>query len=470
MRPDHKIIPPPPALDDDRLMTTDAAAASFPARFHDYRDLPGDAFYRALILFGFSVVLYLSWRFDIFHGVISAARHHQWGRFIVSPAILWTGMGMLMLMLRTLLWFRYRTPPLATMANAPTLTVVIPAYNEGEMVARSIDSVVRARYPRERLEVIVVDDGSSDDTWEHILRVARRYPGIVTPLRFDRNRGKRAALEAGFRRGRGDVLVTIDSDSVIEPDTLLAMAGPFADPRVGAVAGKVSVFNRGDGLIPRMLKVRFALSFDFLRAVQSTYGTVYCCPGALAGYRASVVRDVLDRWVGQRFLGRACTYGEDRAMTNEILGQGYDCVYQRAGVVHTLVPTTYRRLCKMFLRWDRSYVREEMRFLRTIVWRRPPKARAIALVEAIVTNLRYPVAWATLALLVSLIATQPEILLRFCCAMLLVSSFNMLYYLRGERHWDFVYGIGYSFFSAFALFWIFPYALCTARAQGWLTR
>ena len=94
-------------------------------------------------------------------------------------------------------------------------------------------------------------------------------------------------------------------------------------------------------------------------------------------------------------------------MTNEILGQGYDCVYQRAGVVHTLVPTTYQRLCKMFLRWDRSYVREELRFLRTIVWRRPPKARAIALVEAIVTNSRYPVAWATLVLLVSMIASNP---------------------------------------------------------------
>ena len=137
--------------DDPFPMTTDAAAAAaFPARFHDYRDLPGDAFYRASILFGFAVVLYLSWRFDIFHGVVSAARHHQWGRFIVSPAILWTGMGMLMLLLRTLLWFRYRTPPLATMESAPSLTVIIPAYNEGAMVARSIESVVAARYPRER--------------------------------------------------------------------------------------------------------------------------------------------------------------------------------------------------------------------------------------------------------------------------------------------------------------------------------
>ncbi len=452
------------------LTTTDIAAATSPARIHDYRDLPGDRFYRALILLGFAIVLFLSWRFDIFHGVVSAARHHQWGRFVVSPAILWTAMGMLMLLLRTLLWFRYRTPPVASMMDAPTLTVIIPAYNEGEMVARSIESVVAARFPRERLEVFVVDDGSVDDTWQHIQQVARRFPDVVTPLRFEKNRGKRAALEAGFRRGRGEIMVTIDSDSVIEPDTLLAMAGPFRDPRVGAVAGKVSVFNRGDGLIPRMLKVRFALSFDFLRAVQSTYGTVYCCPGALAAYRARVVRDVLDDWVGQRFLGRRCTYGEDRAMTNEILGQGYDCVYQRAGIVHTLVPTTYRRLCKMFLRWDRSYVREELRFIRTVVWRRPPKARAIALVEAVITNSRYPVAWATLALLVALIGSHPEMLLRFCCAMLLVSSFNMLYYLRGERHWDFVYGIGYAFFSAFALFWIFPYALCTARAQGWLTR
>ncbi|HEV7490406.1 MAG TPA: glycosyltransferase [Rhodanobacteraceae bacterium] len=452
------------------MMTTDVTAAEPPIRFHDYRDLPGDHFYRALILLGFAIVLFLSWRFDIFHGVISAARHRQWGHFLVSPAILWAAMGMVMLLFRTLLWFRYRTPPPATMDDAPSLTVIIPAYNEGEMVARSIESVVHARYPRERLEIFVIDDGSADDTWRHIRRVAEQYPDVVTPLRFARNRGKRAALEAGFRRGRGEIMVTIDSDSVIEPDTLLAMAGPFRNPRIGAVAGKVSVFNRGDGLIPRMLKVRFALSFDFLRAVQSTYGTVYCCPGALAAYRARVVHQVLDGWVGQRFLGRSCTFGEDRAMTNDILGQGYDCVYQRAGIVHTLVPTTYRRLCKMFLRWDRSYVREELRFLGKIVWRRPPKARAIALVEAVVTNSRYPVAWATLALLSTLIATQPEILLRFCCALLLVSSFNMLYYLRGERTWDFVYGIGYSFFSAFALFWIFPYALCTARTQGWLTR
>lgn len=439
-------------------------------RVHEYRDQPGDHLYRAAILFGFAALLYVSWRYPIFHGLVRSARHHEWGRYLVSPALTWTALGLLMLMLRTQLWFRYRTPPLADSADAPTMTVVIPAYNEGAMVARSIESVAQARYPRDRLEIFVVDDGSSDDTWLHIERTAADFPGLVTTLRFARNRGKRAALEAGFRRGRGEIMVTIDSDSVIEPDTLLAMAGAFRDPKVGAVAGKVSVFNPGDGLIPRMLKVRFALSFDFLRAVQSTYGTVYCCPGALAGYRASVVRRVLDGWIRQRFLGRACTYGEDRALTNDILNQGYDCVYQRAAIVHTLVPTTYQRLCKMYLRWDRSYVREELRFLGSVVWKRPPIARAMALAEFVTGNLRYPIACATLLLLVALIPLQPDMLLRFLCALLLVSAFHMLYYLRSERSWDFVYGIGYAFFSTFALFWIFPYALCTARAQGWLTR
>ncbi len=437
---------------------------------HDYHLRPGDTFYRITILVGFVVVVMTSWHLQVFHGWIHFTREYGWLGYVARPSMLWAGMGLLMLLFRTLLWFRYRTPPVATLNDAPSLTVVIPAYNEGAMVARSIDSVATAHYLRERLEIFVIDDGSRDDTWQHIEAAAARYPGLVTALRFPQNRGKRAALEAGFRRARGDVLVTIDSDSVIEPDTLLAMAGPFCDPRVGAVAGKVSVYNRAAGLIPRMLKVRFALSFDFLRATQSTYGTVYCCPGALAGYRASVIHQVLDRWVNQHFMGKPCTFGEDRALTNEILNAGYDSVYQHAAVVHTLVPVQYGKLCKMFLRWDRSYVREELRFLRHVVWKRPLRARCIALADTLITNTRYPIGWAVLALLAFMIVDHPQVLLRFCCTLLLIASFNMLYYLRAERSWDFIYGIAYSFFSAFALFWVFPYAVCTVRAQGWLTR
>ncbi|MGH8400767.1 MAG: glycosyltransferase, partial [Gammaproteobacteria bacterium] len=129
---------------------------------------PWDAALRLAIVGGLLLIVFLSLRWQVFQPLLRTAREHQWTRFIVSPGILWMAMGMLMLLFRTLLWFRYRTPPAAGFADAPVLTVVIPAYKEGPMVAQSIDSVAAARYPRERLEIFVVDDGSRDDTWEHI--------------------------------------------------------------------------------------------------------------------------------------------------------------------------------------------------------------------------------------------------------------------------------------------------------------
>jgi hyaluronan synthase len=329
--------------------------------------------------------------------------------------------------------------------------------------------VAAAFYPHDRLEIFVVDDGSRDNTWLHIQAATKNYPDIVTPLKFPVNRGKRAALEAGFRRARGNIVVTIDSDSVIGRDTLLAMVGPFSDSKVGAVAGKVIAYNRTQGIIPRMLHVRYVLSFDFLRAVQSSYGTVYCCPGALAGYRRSVVCEVLDQWMGQTFLGRQCTYGEDRALTNYILDRGYDTVYQRSAVVRTIVPWTYRKLCKMYLRWDRSYVREEIRLTR-IIWKRPPHALAIALLDKLVTNLRYPIGYVSLGLLVILSFHDPMTIVRFLFAMGVMSFLNMVYYLLREKSWDFLYGIFYAYFSFFTLIWIFPYAVLTVRSKSWMTR
>jgi hyaluronan synthase len=400
--------------------------------------------------------------------LLDVAEREHWSKLWVRPTVIWVTMGLVLMLARTVLWVRYRSFSPAALEDAPLLTVIIPAYNEGAMVEVAIASVAAARYPAGRLEIIAVDDGSRDDTWKHIVHASRRFPGLVTSVRLPANRGKRAALAAGFRLAKGEIVVTVDSDSEIEPETLLAIAGPFRDPRVGAVAGKVVVRNRS-GLIPRMLHVRFVLSFDFLRSAQSMFRTVYCCPGALAGYRMSVVREVLPAWETQRFLGAECTYGEDRALTNAILAQGCDTVYQRTAVVRTVVPETYAQLCRMYLRWDRSYIREELRFAR-IVWRRPPLWRALALYESTVTNLRFPVAYLSIGLFIVHSVEDPGAFLRMLFAIMVVSTVYVLYYLRSERSWDVVFGVLYAYFSFFALTWIFPYAALTLRARGWLTR
>lgn len=422
-----------------------------------------------LMIAGLLIIFYVCFVGNVFQPLIHTIQKAQWSKAFLRPSVLYGLVGSVFLAFRTILWFRYHPFPPASHSDAPYLTVIIPAYNEGAMVGKAIYSVLAADYPHDRLEVYAIDDGSTDDTWRYIQTAAKKYPSLVKAFRFTKNKGKRAALEEGFRGARGEIVLTVDSDSMIEHDTLLALAGPFRNSRIGAVAGKVLVYNQNQGIIPRMLQVRFVLSFDFLRAVQSTYGTVYCCPGALAAYRTSVVRQVLEPWMNQRFLGRRCTYGEDRSLTNYILSLGYDSVYQRTGIVHTVVPWTYQKLCKMYLRWDRSYVRETIRFSR-IVWKRPFWPRLISLIDFLITNLRYPIGWGSLVLFATLSINDPVTILRLFCVIGFFSSLNMIYYLYSERSWLFLYGILYAYFSFLTLFWIFPYALFTVRVRNWGTR
>ncbi|MDA8426898.1 MAG: glycosyltransferase [Treponema sp.] len=416
------------------------------------------------------LVAYVYANLQAIEAMVAEAKIDAWSRFLLYPFIVWSAAVVALMGFRTVVWFRYRPFRSSTFDSAPSVTVIIPAYNEGKMVLKSIESVVAARYPADKLEIVVVDDGSKDDTWQYIRRAAERYPERVTALQFPKNRGKRAALAAGFERARGEIVVTLDSDSVIDPDALLAITGPFRDPRVGAVAGKVSVYNTDEGHIPRMLHVRFILTFDVLRAVESSYGTVYCTPGALSAYRLSSVRRVLPKWINQSFLGSRCTYGEDRALTNYLLDEGLDTVYQGSAIVYTVVPATYSKMCRMFLRWNRSYVREEIRFM-GIVWKRRPAARVIALLDRLITNLKYPIGYSGLVVLVLTILTMPWTLPRFFIVTFLVTIFNSLYYLRSEQSArGFLYSIAFSYFSTFAMWWIMPYAFFTVRSRSWLTR
>ncbi len=435
-------------------------------------DPPADGWDLALkctIVAAIAAVFWLSVHVAVLTPLVEIAARHGIAGLLVKPSIIWFAMGAAMLSFRTALWFAYRPMAPAPYAEAPAMTVIIPAYNEGPMVRKAIASVAAAHYPADRLEIVVVDDGSTDDTWQHIQHEMARQGRRVQAIRLPGNRGKREALAAGFRQARGAIWVTVDSDSIIEPNALLALAGPFSDRRVGVVAGRVLVYNRHDGLIPRMLHVRFLLSFDFLRAYQSTFGTVYCSPGALSAYRARAVKRVLEAWLAQRFLGTRATYGEDRALTNNIMRLGYDSVYQRGASVLTVVPNSYRRLCLMLLRWERSFVREELRFAR-IVWRRPPVARAVALADMCITNLRYPALYLSLWLVGVALVDDPLALPPMALAMAAVALLYSLYYLRSERSFDVIYGVLFAFFSFFCLSWIPAYAALTVRARGWLTR
>jgi len=119
--------------------------------------------------------------------LVDVARRQHWTMLWVRPTVIWITMGMLLLLLRTVLWLLYRPFAAVRAEEAPSLTVIIPAYNEGAMVERAIASVAAASYPQGRLQIIVVDDGSTDDTWHHIKNAALRFSARVTPVRLPAN-------------------------------------------------------------------------------------------------------------------------------------------------------------------------------------------------------------------------------------------------------------------------------------------
>lgn len=368
------------------------------------------------------------------------------------------------------LWLRYRHFVAPEGSELPTVSVIIPAFNEGPMVENSIRSVALSDYPKDKLEIIVVDDGSRDDTFFHMRHLRREFPNMVRLVRFRGNRGKRAALHEGFKAATGEITITIDSDSEVEKVTVREMVAPFlADKKIGAVAGRVAVLNR-DSFISRMLEVQYALAFDFGRAAQSVYRAVACCPGALSAFRREVIAPHLEEWTNQKFLGRPVNHGEDQALTNIVLRAGYDTVYQSTAAIHTLAPTRYRQMSKMFVRWDRSYIVEGFSFAKFMFTKYREDNRVLPVVSFIVSSLRIFFMFLALFSLPSLLETSLPEVIRGSIVLLVGTAFTALYYLRIERSFRFLYGVAYAIYFVFCLQWILPWALLTVRDERWGTR
>jgi hyaluronan synthase len=379
-------------------------------------------------------------------------------------------------LIRVGLWWRYRplVPTPEECEKLPTLTVVIPAYNEGEMVRRSIESVIASEYPAHRLQVIVVNDGSKDDTGQHIDAVARLHPDRVRAIHLPRNQGKRHALFEGFRLAQGQVIATVDSDSVVPRGSLTNLVVPFMrDARVGGVAGKVLVHNRQQNILTRMLGVRYIIGFDFVRAYQSQLKTVWCCPGALQAYRRSVIQPHLERWRDQEFLGVSCNNGDDHAMSNLVLSLGAHTVYQSTATVETLVPTTYVGLCKMYIRWGRSAAREGFLALRFSLQRAlglGPLRGPVMLMDALLQPLGIALRMVGLVGGTWIMLSRPHIALHGLATGTVFSLAYCAIFLRSERSFATLWGVVYAWYSIFALAWIQPFATLTVRRNGWLTR
>jgi cellulose synthase/poly-beta-1,6-N-acetylglucosamine synthase-like glycosyltransferase len=216
------------------------------------------------------------------------------------------------------------------------VTVVIPAYNEAANIAATVRSLVASDYPS--IEVIVVDDGSTDGTGDIVRSL--RLPGVRVVRQA--NAGKPFALNTGIARAVNDLLVLVDGDTVFEPEAIGRLIQPFADPRVGAVSGNTKVANRR-GLLGRWQHIEYVVGFNLDRRLYDLGECMPTVPGAIGAFR----REVLDAVGGVP----AATLAEDTDLTMATLRAGWKVVYEETAIAWTEAPSSLRQLWRQRYRW-----------------------------------------------------------------------------------------------------------------------
>lgn len=350
----------------------------------------------------------------------------------------------------------------------PHIAIVMPGFNEQEAIAASLRSLLALDYPEGKLELVAIDDGSTDDTLSEMQRVAAESGGRVRVIDFPENRGKRAAMAAGIRATSAEVVAFVDSDSVVEPDGLHWLVQPFADARVGAVCGHANVLNTTDSWLTRMQAVRYFVAFRVVKAAESVFGAVTCCSGCFSAYRREAILPRLEWWEAQTFLGVESTFGDDRSLTNCVLRE-WKILYEKRAVSHTIVPVTFRAFIIQQTRWKRSWTRESL-LVGKFIWRKHPVA-AFFTYMSIVLPLVAPIAALHAVVWAPLVhhAGLPLIYLAGIYALALVYS---LYYLLFQERYDllWLYGILFAFLYLAVMLWQTYYAIATCRTSAWGTR
>ena len=232
-----------------------------------------------------------------------------------------------------------REPAMLDPETGPLITVLIPCFNEAKVIASSIERILKSNWPR--LEVIVLDDGSTDGTAAIVREFYGKEPR-VTLLSFP-NGGKARALNRGLVEAKGDVIIALDADTLFPPDTLPRLARWFVDPRVGAVAGNAIVGNRLN-LITRWQALEYVTAQNLERRALAALGAVTVVPGAVGAWR----REALIQLGGYP----ADTLAEDQDLTLAFQRAGWRVEFDSSARAYTEAPDTVRGLLNQRFRWS----------------------------------------------------------------------------------------------------------------------
>ncbi|WP_434715639.1 glycosyltransferase [Paraburkholderia sp. A3RO-2L] len=282
--------------------------------------------------------------------------------------------------------------PLRDYSYQPKVSVLLPVYNEGAHVLETINSILAAEWPADKLEIIAIDDCSKDDSYEYLCQAAEEHPERLRVSKNAENSGKHVTLTRALAKSTGDIIICIDSDCIFDKQVIRELVSCFGDPKVGAVGGHIGVSNVNENAFTMGQTLVYFMSFQVGKMVQNLQGKMFCISGCLFAVRREIFEEVEEEVRSRNWFGMQVRDGEDRYMTHAILMRGWKTILNPEAVCWTAVPAKMGQLFGQQLRWRRSGLRDLFWTLARI----PEHFRVIgarALLTALIPEL-FTVLWA----------------------------------------------------------------------------
>lgn len=244
------------------------------------------------------------------------------------------------------------------MTLEPTVSILLPCYNEGADVYECIRTILECDYPIEKFNVIATDDRSKDDSFEHIQRAATDFPGRVIARRNAENMGKSRTLIGASKVSQSNIIIVIDSDCIFAKDTIRQLVSCFSSPKMGIVGGTVGVRNVNTNMLTQVQSTVYFLAFDLWKTNENWTRSVACVGGYLLAIRRDLFEKIEPKILARNWFGVEVVEGEDRFITKHALLLGYDTYVNVDAKCWTKAPEKYLQFFKQQYRWRKSGVRD----------------------------------------------------------------------------------------------------------------
>lgn len=235
----------------------------------------------------------------------------------------------------------------------PKVSMIMSCFNEGEDVYNTLVSLARVDYPDHLLEIVAIDDCSTDDSFSWMQKAAVEYPKIRA-IKNEVNKGKHRNVLHGAEISTGEVIVCTDSDLNYEPSVIRELVGCFSDEKIGAVGGVVGIKNPNINVMTRWQTMIYYYGFNLWKMPEVKLRTVFCISGCLFAIKRKVFEIIKPKIESRNWFGLEIKGGEDRYMTHQVLMAGYDTVVNTEAKCYTTAPMSLRQLFMQQLRWKRS--------------------------------------------------------------------------------------------------------------------